>query len=572
MLRPLAPLLVLAGCTVPIPEAPVAGGERPFEAAELLRDGRTAPFPDAFRTARRGSPPPAADVDLMSAIGSELTGGELDQTRGGDLVAALAEAPPEDVEAWGAGALTLTELFGARGGGGLCEEPHALFSFEEDGKTWDLKLRLFGLLQLTSPLTPLFMELTPTCADAVTAASGDVDAAVDAGSCSAEEAYAFFPEGGDCRACAAGASVADCIDAGVCKDEAPQVWENGGEWFEWAEATVLACAPDVPMKLYMGARDIGDDGTIPPAWNQTDWPRLCFALRDEATGEVGLSFVGDSDGWDDITDGYGDGVLGRIEYLREAGETGNDHSQRVTYNRRLRFADGTMTEQMVLSFGGTGQVSAPLVTQDGNGDGVIDSDDWGYGYGGWGWSPVELRPDGTDPTDVNDTYARDWIAGVVTKMSTTRDGVPINDMNWSRCTEWVGPADDGSHTCVAKGPPTIGMFMDNHVFWYNREHTMVDVRPMITLGSTGLPDDLMPGGFTPHLAGTAALANPDWDACPWPHQFVPDHIVTEDTPDSFTGPASLDADTYRFGKDPDQDIRMVLATTQERGFCPPTVE
>lgn len=276
------------------------------------------------------------------------------------------------------------------------------------------------------------------------------------------------------------------------------MWQAGGEWFE------PTTAPP------------------PPAWNQADWPRLCFAARDEATGEVTLSFVGDSDGWDDITDGYGDGVLGGIEHLREQGETGNDHSRRVTTHRRLRFADGTMTEPMVPSFGGTGQLSAPLITQDGD----IDSADGGHGYGGWGWSPVELRPDGTDPTDVHDTFARDWIPGVVTKLSTTRDGVPINDVNGGRCTEWVEPADDDSHPCVAKGPPTREIFTGNHVFWHNSRHTMLDVRPMITLGSTGIPDDLIPGGFTLHFADTAALANPNRDACSRPHPFVPDHIVT----------------------------------------------
>lgn len=564
--------LALTACSPPPRPAPVGPGPSPFDAASALRFGETEPLPAAFRTARLGPPPPA-ETDLLSALGAELTGGVFDDSVGAAMVEALEDEPAEDVEAWGAGTFTLTELYGSGfGDEALCEDPHALFTFEEDGQEWELSLRLFGLLQLTSPLQALFMELSEGCAEAVTAASGDIDAAVAAGSCTEEEARGFFAEDGVCHECVQDASVDECLDSGECKDETPQVYKSRGEWFEWAEATVLACAPDIPMKLYLGARDIEDDGTIPEAWNQTDWPRVCFALRNESTGEVALSYVGDSDGYDDITDGYGDGVIGRIDYLRQAGASGTPHAQRVTYNRRLRFADGTVTEQMILSFGGTGQISAPIFMEDGDGDGDIDDDDWGHGYGGWGWSPVELRPDGTDPTDIDDTYARDWLAGVATKMATTRDGVPINDMTRSRCEAWVGPHDDGSYTCVEKGGPKLGYFMDNHVFWYNRAHTMIDVRPMITLGSTGLPDELMPGGFAPHIAGSDTLANPDWDDCTWPHRLVPDHIRTEDVPLTWSGHASLDADTYYFGKDPDQDIRMVLATTQERGYCPPEEE
>ncbi len=569
LLPPLA--LLLTACAEPAP--PRTPGDplaRPFDAASALRSGHHIPLPDALREARRGPPPPTPEVDLMSAIGGELSGGEFDDSLGGPLLEALAEQPPEDVEAWGAGALTVTEL--VTGSDPLCEDPHARFRFEEDGVSWELDMRLFAFLQLTSPLQALFMELSEGCAAGVAAAAGDVDLALSEGSCTEAEARAFFPEGGACRECVSALDVADCQGLGECAEEAPLQMEEGGEWLEWAQAEALACAPDVRVQLFMGARDIQDDGTLPESWNQTDWPRVCFAVRDEATGEIGLSFVGDSDGYEEITDGYGDGIIGRLGYLREEGETGTPHADRVTYARRLGFADGTTIDTLILSFGGTGQISAPLYPQDKDGDGDVDDDDWGYGYGGWGWGPTTLRPDGTDPTDVNDTYARDWAAGVVTKMSTTRDGVPINDMNYSRCEEWAGPHEDGSWTCLSVGKPKIGYFVDNHVFWYNRAHTMVDVRPLITLGSTGLPDDDMPGGVTPHMAGSDMLASEEWDGCAWPNRLVPDHMRTEDEPDVFGGQASLDADTYKFGKDPDQDIRMVLATTQKRGFCPPEAE
>ncbi len=571
--RPLLALLGagLCACAPPVAQAPLGGGPRPFDAASALRAGRSEPLPAAWAHAPLGPPPPTPEVDLLSALGASLSGVTLDEAYGAELVAALEDEAPEDVLAHGAGTFTLTELFGTGDFGGetgLCEDPHALYEFEEDGLDWEASLRLFGLLQLTEPPAAMFMSLSERCALGVDAAGGDPDAAVAAGECSEEEGQGFFPADGACRACVAEDTVEGCLDRGECKEETPQVYRYQGEWYAWAQATVLACAPDVTMKLYMAARSIADDGTIPESWNQTDWPWLCFGLRGEDSGEVERVCVADGDGYDDITDGYGDGVLGRIDYLREAGSDETPHPERVFYARSLAFTDGTRTAAMVLSFGGIGQISAPTVLTDHDEDGDLDDDDWGYGYGGWGMSPIALRPDGTDPTNVDHTYARDWLGGVVTKMATTRDGVPINNMNHSRCETWVGPHDDGSWTCTKNGEPEVGWYIDNHTFWFNRAATLIQAQPMMTLGSTGLPDPLVPGGFTPHLAGTADLANPDWDDCTWPHQFVPDHIRTEDIPLDWGGPTSLDAHTYKWGKDPDQDLRMVLATPQERGFCP----
>lgn len=79
------------------------------------------------------------------------------------------------------------------------------------------------------------------------------------------------------------------------------------------------------------------------------------------------------------------------------------------------------------------------------------------GYGAaWGLNPYELRPGGTDPTNIDDTEARDWLATLALKTSTTRDGVLIVTYSQNRCADWQGPFDDGSYFCTATLPPEPG--------------------------------------------------------------------------------------------------------------------
>lgn len=564
-----AALVFLLGCTHSVPSAPRVVGSPPLDPAVAFRGATHEPFPAAWRSARPGPPPPPSD-GFLDPLGAAVEGGTFDEGEGVAMSEALSLEDPAQVDAWGAGLFPLDRLLGTgdfAGDGPLCTDPHAFFSFSDGDVDWEARIHMYAFLQLVAPVQAMFMELSDTCADGVTAEGGDVGAAVAAGTCSEEEEEAFFTRNEACLACVeGGVSTSDCLSSGECLPEAPAVAQYARRWYRWAESTVLACAPDVRMKVYLASNAITDEGVVPEAWNQTDWPYLCFGIRDPDTGEIERTCVPDGDGYSDITDGYADGLIGRFDYLREVGDTATPHADRVIYSQRLSFLDGTTTSQMLLSFGGTGQISAPLYTEDHDGDGDIDDDDWGFGHGGYGFGPRELRPDGTDPTNLDDTYAREWLAAVATKMSTTRDGVPINNINHSRCLEWAGPHDDGSWTCTQNGGPALGWFEDNHVLTYSA--SMVLVESLATLGSTGLPDDLMPGGFTPHMAGTAALANPNWDNCTWPHQYVPDHIRTEDVPLDWGGVASLDADTYKFGKDPDQDLRLILATPQMRGFCP----
>lgn len=573
LLPPLASLVM--GCTPGDPPARLAAPRRD-ETLELigrLGAGTSEPLSAAARAAvRRPGPqaPPLAPVH-MDQLGSSLTGGVFDESLGQDLVAAISSHPDEEVEAYGAGVLSLTELHGPAldGVDGLCEDPHVLFEFAEDGEDWELDLRLFGFLQLMEPLQTLFMSLSETCESGVDAAGGDVSVAQADKSCSEQEVLRFFPEEGECRSCvSAGQTVESCLAVGSCDDELPLLEQKALTWFEWAETEVLACAPDVTAVLQMAAWDLPDDGSLPETWDHTSWAWLCFLIRSEDTGEIVRTCAYDADGTTEVGDGVGDGAITRIGYLRNPGDEGLWHADRVGYNRSIALADGRRTDQFLLSFGGTGQISTPVWYVDDNGDGVIDEQDWTGWYGGWGFNPRLLRPDGTDPEQIDHTFARDWLASVALKMSTTRDGVPINVINHSRCVDWAGPHEDGTYTCVEVGDQGLYWFEDIHVLWANSSGTRRYAEPMMTLGSTGLPDPTVPGGLTPLVAGTPALAKPGWDDCAWRHSFLPDHIRTEDEYADWGGVASLDAHTYKFGKDPALDLRVVMATSQARGFCP----
>ena len=92
--------------------------------------------------------------------------------------------------------------------------------------------------------------------------------------------------------------------------------------------------------------------------------------------------------------------------------------------------------------------------------------------------------------------------------------------------------------------------------------------PISTIGSTGLPDPEVPGGIVPLIAGSQRLAEPEWEDCVWPNSFVADIEPYPDTPWDYEGPASLEGDGYRFGKDPNLDLRVVLNTTIPRHYCP----
>lgn len=564
-------LLLLIACTPGPVEAPI----RATAPVHDLSAAFAAPHPSrtlsrTFLDARRGPPPPDAGDDPFAGLGAELFDGVLVQDRGEDLMEAMSAFPEEEVEARGAGVLSLSDLIGTGTSGdglGLCEDPMADFMFQENGTTYETRLGLGSFFHLTEPLATLMAEFSTTCLDALV--GGDVAGAIEAGACTEEEEVTFFEEGSDCRTCLEDGDPNACLSDARCVTEAPlrARADADGQWYEWAQGELLACAPDVPIKLYFASADLPGDGTLPGSWDQTAWRWSCLGVAD-TDGEASIDCVADADGYADLGDGVGDGTFPRVEYLREAGERDTPHEGRYGYSRRLHLDNGMTLEQMWITTGGFGSLSMPFLSDDDDGDGVIDDDEWGEGHGGMGFVPNQLRPDGTDPSNLDHLFARDWLASAVLKTATTLNGVFVVYNNHSECIEWVGPDEEGAYTCVAEGPMGNGWWDNTYSWWWDVRETQTVTVPMITLGSTGLPDPLVPGGFVVHLAGTDALADEDWDGSYWPNRLVPDHTVAEDVEDELDGPASLDADCYRFGKDPEQDIRVVLRTNQTRGFAP----
>lgn len=267
-----------------------------------------------------------------------------------------------------------------------------------------------------------------------------------------------------------------------------------------------------------------------------------------------------------------EGMVGRVNYaMPHRGDDDEKIYKNVQYwVDEIDFDAGQVIDRFWGFSTGAGVFSMQPDEPDSNGNGVYDIEDenYGYGLGGWGIQPYDLRPDGTDPTDADDTWARDWVGAMAIKFSTTRDGIPISVANFNRCTEWETPAADGSSRCLSMDPPTYGWMNDVQNTWVDSSFTVAYPFPVTTLGSTGLPDPKIPGGVSALVAGTPTLADPDWDDCTWPDTFVPDRAPMEDTPADFGGVASMSGQTYRFGRDPDLDLRVILNTNQARDFCP----
>jgi hypothetical protein len=221
------------------------------------------------------------------------------------------------------------------------------------------------------------------------------------------------------------------------------------------------------------------------------------------------------------------------------------------------------------SDGGAGVFPMDSTIPDSNGNGVEDPEDENYCFGlvGWGLNPTDLRPDGEDPTVLDDTKARDWLAAATMKFSTTRDGVFIAMHNYNRFSAWE-TLPDGRELCTQLEVPTPGWSNDAESVWSDSTFQQAYPFPVLTLGSTGLPDPAVPGGFVTHVAGSTALADPEWDDCTWPDTFEPDLAPIEDTPADFGGRSSTLGQTWRFGAHPELDLRMTLTTNQARGFCP----
>lgn len=509
----------------------------------------------------------------LQEIGAHLTDAE--PGGGGEaLLAALDELPKRRVDQYGVSALTLEQLFGDTFHPGLCEDAELLLDTEFDGDRWEMSLSVPSYMAFVNDPAPYTSTLAEACQDALTASGGDLAAAQESG-CIEDDIHQFFEAGTPCRACVEGngGDFASCVDLGECPAEAAiQVWidePEGPVWYDVATAEMWACAPAETV-LTLLLTDIPASGALPAAFDHEAWAYLCLPYWDESIDDTSYTCLS-GEGGPKLGDALLEGMVGRVNWMHPKKDDSVDfHTNLQYWVDGIELQSGAEISWFWGFSTGAGVFSMPSYEPDSDGDGSYDLDDENYGYplGGWGINPYALRPDGTDPTRVGDTLARDWVGTMAIKFSTTRDGVPISVANHSRCLSWSGETDDGSLRCLEMGPPVYGWQNDVQNTWWDSSFTQAYPFPVTTLGSTGLPDSKVPGDVVALVAGTPTLGDPDWDDCAWPDTFVPDRAPMEDTPADYGGPASLWADTWRFGKSGGLDLRAVLYTNQARDFCP----
>jgi len=589
----LCALSLLAGCA-PNPSADGDGGLDRLELPALNGDPAALrmPGPTNGVTRHAGARPlsgharrmlapdgedlPEIDRDpLLDELGPPLSGGRWDMSLGADLEDRLAQEDADAVETYGVSLLTLDELFGTSFGPGLCRSGAVSVDGELDGRAYTATFDAPTYFWIASEPRAYMTTIPQACKDALLATGGRPAGAVGDG-CTEDDEAEFFEEGSGCRTCLADheADYDACVDLGECVEESPvEFWiSEGGEerWYDAVEATMYACAPDWVTDVYLLA-DVGDDGTLPETFDHAAWAYLCLPYWSRGVSYTCISGTYGPQ----IGDALGEGVTARMIGVEWADTGETTDPGRMVYTHELQLDDGD-------DFGyfwaftptGAGVISMPQIIPDSNGDGVTDLGDenFGFGLGGWGMNPHDLRPDGTDPSVLDDTMARDWLGVFVLKFSTEINGIPIHIFDHDRCHEgaWEGPYADGSYRCTQMDAPQGEWLLDDvDNTWTDSSWTSAYAMPMATIASTGLPDPDVATGAVPYVAGSPALANPDWEGCTWPHQFTPDLAPMEDTPGVFGEHASLWSHTYRFGKDPDQDLRTVLVTNRLRDFCPP---
>lgn len=550
---------------------------------EAMARGHLPPDPwarsfDDLPVALPARPRPAEELDL-EPLGEAVLRASMDLELGGALEAYVDEnVSGSDWRKYGLSALTYEEVWGPDGAGGLCEEGGILFEHEtDDGETYEASFGAGTYAHFVGEPAAYWTELGAACQGSLADAAGDVSAAED---CDEYEEATFFPEGSDCRACLEELTgdFTACVDEGACQEEAvSKSWtiEDGEKvWLSTAFGYLWGCAPDLPVPTYIMA-DIEADGTLPSAFDHEAWRFYCVPYWDEAAGEP-LFGCSAGDGGSKLGHTMGAGAVGRVNYIRPAGEEGDEHYDRLWYSSKVFFSDIDDITSYWATVPGSGQISMPA----GDGERDPELDDSPLPDGGaaaWGLNPYALRPDGTDPTNIDHTFARDWLATLTLKTATTIDGIYIHTYNHNRCAAWEGPLEDGAWRCTSNRPPDVAWRDDAYVGWSTSIESPdadaasfheIYAMPMATIASTGLPDPLVPGGQVTLIAGTANLADPDWEDCAWPHQFVPDVTPYEALPLSPGSEAWLWGDTWRFDKESELDLRVVLNTNDWRGFCP----
>ncbi|MES2638354.1 MAG: hypothetical protein V4850_02700 [Myxococcota bacterium] len=539
-----APALDVAPTPTPTPTTTTDLAEWPFRTTTQLglRPGGhvamgvgaldRAPLPPA-------PPGPPAARSTAARLLPTLTGGTFDRSYGAALDAEIAGLP-ESRRELGLAGVHGDALFGTSASEGLCEDPHVQLSVDGAEVSLTVPAGLWFTGALERDLAPL-----PEACVAELLAAGSVYPT----SCDEEDAHAYFPEGSTCNEClAVDGDHARCVDAGECAPTATRQLEHDGSWYGMLRAPALLCAPDHIEDVIVLVKDLAEGDPLPETYDHGAVAAHCVQAWDGTQIDL-FCDLGDYNA-------IGDVLPSRVDYIHAEGAES-------TWEGRISLVAGVEVEGSSFALtwlsevGGTG-ISAP------NGS-VKD---------GWGINPRALRPGGVDPENPDDTYAREYIGAFVLKMATWTDGILVNPVNHNRCAEadWQGPHADGSYSCDEPGAwSTIGWGDDALVSWWDQPAGEIYVFPLVTLATTGLPDPSVPGGLLPQVLGSTTLADVEWEACAWPETFVPDRVRLYDPAPatSAEGYASFDGQTYRFGRDPDVDVRLFLATNQQRGFCPP---
>ncbi len=537
-----------------------------------LADGSSGPF-----VPRKGEP--ALD---LSPLGPALEKVDVDLDRGALFQAYVDDnVPAARWRSYGAAALTFDEIWSGNNGEPLCEEPAVLGSVKVDGETLEASYAMGAYASFLDGFEPFTESLPDTCQEALVDAEGDVAAAAQDARC-ADYAAEFFPDDSACAACLQGdaGDFPACVDAGECPEEAQVLawieYKDKRYTYPLAGAHLWACAPDLPVPAYvMGAFDA--EGGIPTPFDHAALGAVCIPYWNDADNAPAYSCSIGNNG-PDYGHALGRGMVGRVNYIRAQGDTTHPHNDRLWYASSVEVRGSVTVDYFWATNPGSGQISCPnrAVDEDGPYPDMFN-EPFGIGYAQWGYNPYGLRPGGTDDENIDDTYAREWLATLTLKTATTRDGVPIQTYHVNDCAEdgWEGPLEDGRYYCHKLTEPSASRHGDNDagMFSYIQsgdwEYVQQYPTPMATIGSTGLPDPDVPGGNVVLVAGTPALANDAWDACTWPTQFTPDlQDVPADVRDP-EGPSHLIGDTWRFGYHDELDLRVVLHTDQARGYCPP---
>lgn len=494
-----------------------------------------------------------AQPSNVKTLLNRISGATFDRTRGAALAEFLAAQTPERA-ALGASALT---LFQTVQDDRLCEQPTIdLPPIEFRGETYEARYKSEKYLNFLEPVPALY-ALSSTCTSALLAAGGMTQNAVGRG-CTLEDEAAHFERGSGCRTCLdSDGDLERCIRANSCRREMSRelgvIVDGELRYFDVIEAPTLACAPDYLNVTLILSPELGPNSAVPDPF--THGPILFLAqwFWDEGARRPELWFWETYRG---VEPAIGDFTIGSIEYIRRPGETG-----RIYGNRQW-----LASEMEIEGLRFTGMALYPDTI-----GGLSKSRD--LAEGGWSLNPRELRPDGVDPTDLEQTFTRDWISAAGMKTATTINGVQISVINRNLCAEdgWLGPDDRGRYYCERFAysnenvPPDLNRWgydfnvadtegIDNHII------------PFVTLAATGGPDPNLPGGHVNHLLGSPTLADPDWDNCRYPDLFYPDERANWDGVWN-DGDPTFTSQTYRFGKDAKVPVRMVLATNWRRGFC-----